>query len=116
MYLLEYWDGVHVFRFVDENGEVEGEGYPSHATYYLTSAPNPFNSETIVNYYLPFRTQLTLNVYDSSGRLIQQLYNGFQQAGRHSTVWKQVSLPSGNYILRLSTPDLSTFKNITLIK
>ena len=36
--------------------------------------------------FLPNQTQLSLSLYDASGRLVQELYNGVLQAGGHTFV------------------------------
>jgi PKD repeat protein len=59
--------------------------------------PNPFstegrsrfagNPETSIRYALPFESEVTLSIYDLSGRLVAQLQNGTQQAGEHGAPW-----------------------------
>jgi len=69
--------------------------------------PNPFNPATTIGYYLPVDAPVTLDVYDSSGRLVARLLNGAKQTkGTHSVTWSGLdaqgrSMSSGVYFYRL---------------
>ena len=70
--------------------------------------PNPFNPSTTIVFYLPERTDVSLNVYDVSGRLIRALESGALGAGWHSAAWDGTSASgkvavSGTYFYRLKT-------------
>jgi hypothetical protein len=51
------------------------------------SYPNPFNAETVVCYELPGEGMVRLDIYDSSGRKVRTLVNGYRTAGSHSVEW-----------------------------
>jgi hypothetical protein len=68
--------------------------------------PNPFNPSTRISFSLGTAQQATLNVYDSSGRLIETLLDGFTDAGSHQIDWQALGrdgrrLPAGTYLYRL---------------
>jgi hypothetical protein len=72
------------------------------------SRPNPFTQSTTVTFdtHLPGPTSLL--VYDTTGRLIRTLSEGFRVAGRHSVVWNgrdaaDRRVPSGVYLALLKT-------------
>jgi len=65
--------------------------------------PNPFNPTTTINYSLPERAFVTLNVYDLLGREVVELVNKEQSAGRFTVEFLPKSLTSGVYVYRLST-------------
>lgn len=76
----------------------------------LTSAPNPFNPLTTVDYYVPAAGLVRLAVYGVDGRLITRLVDEQQSPGRHSVQWagrdrdgRRVS--SGVYLVRLEFGD-----------
>ncbi|NQU06553.1 MAG: T9SS type A sorting domain-containing protein, partial [Calditrichaeota bacterium] len=117
VFLVDGWCGLFIIRNDHLNSVSRDISTLSNNHIgFIANYPNPFNSETVVNYYLPFRTQLTLNVYNSSGRLISQLYNGFQLAGDHSTIWRQINLPSGLYFVRLEAAGEVQLQKVMLIK
>ena len=69
--------------------------------------PNPFNPSTMIVFFLPRNEQVTLNVYDISGRLIETLVQGDVPAGEHRLHWSAQGLASGVYICRLEAKDFS---------
>jgi hypothetical protein len=84
--------------------------------------PNPFNPTTTINYDLPVTAQVTLQVYDVSGRLVRTLVDGnVLDAGRKRIVWdgrddfgNQVS--SGIYFYRISAADYQQTRKMVLIR
>ena len=71
--------------------------------------PNPFNPSTTVSYYLPEASVVTLEVYDSSGRLVTRLADHEkQEKGTHSVGWRGRdaqgrTVSSGVYFYRLQS-------------
>jgi hypothetical protein len=51
------------------------------------NTPNPFNPSTEIGYYLPERGDVSIGVYDVTGRLISELAEGVQEAGDHKITW-----------------------------
>jgi hypothetical protein len=78
--------------------------------------PNPFNPSTQINYFLPGEGQVSLIVYDVSGRQVKTLVNEFQLPGNHSIDFDGSSLASGVYIYRLSKSDMVEVRKMVLVK
>jgi hypothetical protein len=78
--------------------------------------PNPFNAETNISFSLADAGNVTLNVYDLSGRLVTTLVDGQMGAGEHVVSWDASSVSSGVYFLRLATADFSATKTMNLLK
>ncbi len=84
--------------------------------------PNPFNSSTLITYFLPQRATVRLAVYDLRGRLVTELGSGTYEAGLHSLTWHGLDtdgrpVASGIYLYRLISPDgYSTTRRLTLLK
>ncbi len=78
--------------------------------------PNPFNAQTRLTYSLPVASQLSLNVYNSSGQLISTLYDGVQSAGNHTLLWHVKGLSAGIYFIRMESDGHSNTRKIVLIK
>ena len=53
----------------------------------LNNYPNPFSSQTVINYQLRFSGMLVLKVYDMLGHEVRTLVNENQSKGKHSVVW-----------------------------
>jgi len=111
----------------DENGSTEAESYYGIGTYPRIPAPpvksalnqnfpNPFNPVTNISFSIPEAAYVTLNVYDMSGKLVQQLVNETVSEGTHTYKFDGTQLASGFYIYKLSTPDFSEIKKMSLVK
>ena len=66
--------------------------------------PNPIHSNETLQYSLTQDENLSINLYDVSGRLVQSFFNNQKRiAGEHSGRIKfSSSLPAGNYVLGVS--------------
>ncbi|MCC7159114.1 MAG: T9SS type A sorting domain-containing protein [Ignavibacteria bacterium] len=78
--------------------------------------PNPFNNETIIEYELSTRAYVTINVYNLTGKLIDNLINQRQEAGRYNLRYYAYKLASGVYFYRMETEKYSESKKFVLIK
>ena len=83
--------------------------------------PNPFNPTTTITYELLKQDNVKINIYDVSGKLVKELVNREDNAGKHSVVWngknnngKQVS--SGNYFYQIMCGDFVQAKKMILLK
>jgi len=82
----------------------------------LSCYPNPFNAVATIGYNLPAATYVRLSVYNTEGRLIQTLTNGWRMVGENQTAFNGRSLPTGMYILRLDANNLTQTKKLLLMK
>lgn len=65
--------------------------------------PNPFHPVTSIDYYLPHRSGVTLEVFDLSGRTVATLVDGVERIGQQTITFDGSDLASGVYFYRLST-------------
>ncbi|MBL0062892.1 MAG: T9SS type A sorting domain-containing protein [bacterium] len=82
----------------------------------LSAYPNPFNPSTTIAFDLNARAQVSLDVYDVTGRLVRTLINEQLNAGSYTHNFDAQGLPSGAYFARLVTPQVSQTARITLIR
>lgn len=71
------------------------------------SRPNPTSSVTTIYYQLPRKTQVSLKVYDITGKLVRVLVDGSQGPGFYQVSWDGrddggAEVPSGVYFYRIS--------------
>ena len=78
--------------------------------------PNPFNSQTVIMYDLPFTGRVMLNVYDISGRLIKTLVDGSRTPGNHREVLSADNLSTGIYFVRMTFSDQSFVRKLVVVK
>ncbi|GAB5518165.1 MAG: hypothetical protein RhofKO_04160 [Rhodothermales bacterium] len=68
----------------------------------LTSSyPNPFSHSTTLRFTLPEALPIRLEVFDTLGRRLATLADGWQPAGTHTLDWNAGDAPSGVYFARL---------------
>lgn len=78
--------------------------------------PNPFNATTTINYSLPESGEVAITIYNLLGQRVATLFEGNQQAGRHSLVWDATEFPSGVYFARLGAKEYSKSIKMMLLK
>lgn len=82
----------------------------------ISASPNPFNNHSVIKYSLPEAGNVSLKVFDSLGREIAELVNGFIPAGEYSTVFNASNLSSGIYFFRLEHGNEVSMAKSLLIK
>ena len=83
--------------------------------------PNPFNPSTVIQYRLPEKAMVTLQIFSVQGRLITTLVNAMQNGGVHQAVWNGLDqngapVPSGIYFYQIQANDFTEIKSLTLLK
>jgi hypothetical protein len=78
--------------------------------------PNPFNSATTVRFDLPEASLVSLIVYDTRGRLVANLADGWREVGSHELLFDGSDLPSGIYLYRFTTGDQIAIGKMLLLK
>lgn len=78
--------------------------------------PNPFNPVTSINYALPKDGNVTLKIYDNTGREIETLVSEVKRAGYYTIQFNASRLSSGIYFYRITAGDFVQTKKMVLIK
>jgi hypothetical protein len=108
--------------------QASGEGQQSASTLPIpvkpvlaSCSPNPFRNHAQINYALPTAGNVSLRVYDVTGRTVRTLASGSQKAGSYTVNWdardshgKQV--PYGVYFYRLDTPGFRAVKKAVVAR
>jgi hypothetical protein len=82
--------------------------------------PNPFNPSTRITYTLPIPCVASLTVYNSQGREVITLVDGYGEQGTHEIMWQGYSasgvrVSSGIYFARLRTPEYSKIIKMVIV-
>jgi len=101
--------------------EVVWDGGLPSATALLGNYPNPFNPNTTIKFNLGESGDVTLAIYDLSGRRVAVLHDGQLPAGPHERVWSGMDdrgrpMPSGTYHYRLQANGQAWIEKMTLVK
>ncbi|MCF7809694.1 S8 family serine peptidase [bacterium] len=134
MYLGFAFDGVStgqwfatrqdVFRLIldwfalNDNAVPNDLYLPVPSSYAICSAyPNPFNGKVRIEFQLPVSSEYLLSIFDLTGREIRTISEGIGNAGLNTVVWNAIDMPSGSYVIRLSTPGRESIeRQIVLLK
>ena len=90
---------------------------PLPESYSLSSAyPNPFNPVTRLEFGLPLDGNVSIDVYNLQGRLIETLAKGHMEAGYHFVVWNADSHASGVYFVKMVSGEYVKTQKLMLVK
>lgn len=78
--------------------------------------PNPFNDLSLIEYYLPEQSSVKIEFFNISGQQVQALDRQVQSKGWHQIPFYSGSLPSGNYLYRVTALHSCVNGKMTLIK
>jgi hypothetical protein len=78
--------------------------------------PNPFNTQTTIEYALPNEAAVSLSIFDIQGRKVATLTEGTKPAGYHRLIWDAKGMPSGMYFVRLKAGEFTETQKMTLVK
>jgi len=78
--------------------------------------PNPFNPTTTISFNLASRSTVNLQIYDITGRVVDERELGSLTAGNHEIDFDASGLASGVYLYRLATETYSQTRKMVLIK
>jgi hypothetical protein len=85
------------------------------------NTPNPFNPATTIRFTVPQAREVRLSVYDTAGRLVVVLLDGYAGAGTTRIIWDGRNhsgrpVASGVYFYRLTADGFSSTHKMLLIK
>jgi len=101
-YISAVSEGAEIFR----STTVKLALPPRPVTLYQ-NFPNPFNPSTIISFFIPERSPVRLDIFDTGGKRVDTLVNGIKSAGRYDIGWNGINsrgnaVSSGVYYYRLS--------------
>ncbi len=115
--LIVTWPGggQHVFTdltvnqmiCISENGTFTDTEEPisQKEVMQLSAFPNPFNNQTQIQFYLPHRDQIKIDIYDAIGRKIESINPKWYEAGKHQIEWKNNRSNDTWYFIQVQTKD-----------
>jgi len=82
----------------------------------LEVSPNPCNLQTILRLSTPADNYLTLRIYDTAGREVATLLEGWREAGSYEALFKASGLAGGVYFARLTAGEASQVQKLVVLK
>ncbi len=100
---------------------IQGGNIPSGNFVLLPGYPNPFNSITTMEFYLPKSTTVRLTIYNSLGQKVRSLFRGFLIGGWHRFQWDGrndvgLNVPSGVYFLKVQSQEYRKVVKLTYVR
>ncbi|MBT3233263.1 MAG: T9SS type A sorting domain-containing protein [Calditrichaeota bacterium] len=113
-------DGWQIVKARYDSANVVNPGYSYPTNYAIHSAfPNPFNSTTTIDYNLSLGSQVSIEVYNIHGQLVDVLVDGIMSVGRHRVVWDAEDVSAGVYLVQMknsSGNSKSLVQKVILVK
>ncbi len=78
--------------------------------------PNPFNPSTNIEFNIPEATQVSLTIFNSIGQQVATLVDSQLSPGNYSLLWDASNASSGVYYYQLKAGNITTTKQMLLIK
>jgi len=105
----------------DTNSDITGTDDIPKANKLSQNFPNPFNPSTRIDFALRTKGNVSLKVYDVSGRLVKTLANGVRDAGAYTVTWDGTNnagskVASGVYFYKMDTTEFNQTKKMVLLR
>jgi len=90
-------------------------------SFLFQNSPNPFSQNTQIRYQIPERGEVSLEVYDLTGRLVRTLVRKGEGPGVRIVPWDGKDqtgslVPSGVYLYRLRAGDFISIRKLVLVR
>ncbi len=117
------WDGADWRAVSDVALGIDGaggtglpEGFALDQNY-----PNPFNPSTVIDFTLPHRAEVSIDILNVTGQRVRTLLDRSFAAGTHSVTWDGTDasgrrVASGTYFYRLTVEDRTSARKMLLLK
>ena len=96
---------------VTENGILSTNSFELKQNY-----PNPFNPNTIIEFRIPKKSIVLIEIFDILGRKITTLLNEEKAAGNYSISFNAYNLNSGVYFYSLRTQEFQQTRKMILVR
>lgn len=105
-----------ILKYVENYGNIASYEKTEETFKLNENFPNPFNPSTKISFEIPEASNVTLKVFDITGREVASLINGFLNSGIHEISWNASELSSGVYFYRIQAGSFTKTKKMHLIK
>ena len=106
---------VYLIKVKSEQGIEEGSELKVKSSE-LKISKNPFIRSTVVSYSIPVKEDVSLEVYDLSGRTVKTLVNEEKEAGSYNISLNAKGFPTGIYFMKFTAGVHKETQKLILIK
>ena len=109
------------FRLISKGDSIlHSIGLPTEFTL-MQNYPNPFNPSTTIRFTIPSNSFVRLIVYDITGKVVNEIVNGYLEPGVHNVEWSGtdaggIDVSSGVYFYRIEASNYSKTYKMVFVK
>ncbi|MBD3386627.1 T9SS type A sorting domain-containing protein [candidate division KSB1 bacterium] len=115
LYISGFYEGFQILQYQSGSSVVERADQPQEYTV-LRNYPNPFNSETRIEYSIQKPGNVTLKICNILGEHIETLVDAFQDKGSYSLPFDAAGYSSGIYYYTLQCADGAVSEKMILLR
>lgn len=112
--------GAHIYGISNEvttGSAVESKIGSKPSTFeLLQNYPNPFNPGTMIDFSVPKKSKVTLEIFDITGRKVATLIDEAKEAGNYSINFNGSNLSTGIYMYKLTAANNMLVRKMLLVK
>ncbi|MFH2049197.1 MAG: T9SS type A sorting domain-containing protein [bacterium] len=118
--ILPVWTGEVIFGNPTDVTPIETPILPE--SFQLSqNYPNPFNPETNISFDIPFKSVVSIKIYNILGEEITTLVENKLSAGKYSVIWDGTAfdgrkVSSGIYLYRINAGNFTETRKMILLK
>ncbi len=109
------WSNVYLIRLGPETGIEENSNLTVRSPN-LHFGQNPFSTTTTISYQIPARSEISLSVYDITGREIKRLVDGVQERGDYHLQLDMTCYAQGVYFINLTAGKVRSVKKVIVLR
>ena len=114
---LVYGDGDNGSPGTYFNGSLDIKRGIIPSSFFLSSPyPNPFNAKITFQFFVPHKELISIEIFDSSGRLVHTMVKEILEPGEHLMSWNAVNQSSGVFFIKFTYQNKYSVKKVILIK
>ena len=69
-----------------------------------------------IEFGLSFDSEVSIQIYNLQGRVVETLVGGYMEAGYHSVTWNADNFSSGVYFVKMTTGNHISTQKLLLVK
>ncbi len=108
---------IPVYFTIDEDWSIKDEDIIQPNVFaFDPPAPNPFNDQTLLSFQIPARCEVTLLIWDITGRLVERRQLGRLNTGKHQFNLDASNLSAGLYLAQINAGLEHAVQKLVLLK
>ena len=114
---LVYGDGDNGSPGTYFNGSLNIKQETIPNSFFISSPfPNPFNPKISFKFFVPSRELISIEIFDSNGRLVNTMVKEILEPGEHTMSWNAFNQSSGVFFIKFTYQNKYSVKKVILIK